>query len=51
VSEAHVRGWARFTRGAVRAERVAGNHLWPLDRAAKAEWLGRIAARLDGLLG
>ena len=52
VSERHVRGWERFTRGEFRCEAIEGNHLWPLDKEAKAEWLRRVAKALrDGVGG
>lgn len=52
VTRALVEGWARFvTKGAGRfeiAEMAGAAHLWPIgDRAAKAEWLRRIVARIE----
>ncbi len=43
VSEEMVMGWSDVTSGAFRIEEVQGNHLWPLDAAAKKTWLGRVA--------
>jgi medium-chain acyl-[acyl-carrier-protein] hydrolase len=51
VTEAHVRGWARLAGGRFSAEAVDGNHLWPLERGAKAAWLARVAAELGAALG
>jgi hypothetical protein len=41
-----LQGWSRFTAGGFSLTEVQGNHLWPLDRTAKAQWLADIAARL-----
>lgn len=49
VKEAHVRGWSKFAGGKFTIEAVEGNHLWPLDKAAKGVWLGRIAEELAQL--
>ena len=51
VTEAHVRGWARFTRGAFACTRMEGHHLWPLQRGPKTAWLQAIANGLTGLAG
>jgi medium-chain acyl-[acyl-carrier-protein] hydrolase len=51
VTEAHVRGWARLAGGRFSAEAVDGNHLWPLERGAKAVWLVRVAEELGAALG
>lgn len=42
-------GWSRFTAGAFELRRVEGHHLWPLDKASKAAWLGVIAEQLAAL--
>ena len=42
-----VQGWAEFTTGTFTETAVDGNHLWPLDRAAKAQWLQCIADKLQ----
>ncbi len=46
VSEEMVMGWSDVTSGTFRIEEVQGNHLWPLDAAAKKTWLGRVAELL-----
>lgn len=47
VSEEMVMGWSDVTNGEFRIEEVQGNHLWPLDAAAKKTWLGRVAELLS----
>lgn len=49
VKETHVREWGQLVGGDFRCEAVEGNHLWPIDKAAKADWLGRIVKELDKL--
>ncbi|PRW20885.1 Monothiol glutaredoxin- chloroplastic [Chlorella sorokiniana] len=44
-----VQGWSRFTTGAFELHEMEGHHLWPLDKASKAVWLGQIAAQLEQL--
>ena len=51
ITEAHVRGWARFTTGAFACRRVDGHHLWPLQKAPKAAWLQAITEGLLELTG
>lgn len=51
VTEAHVRGWARFTTGGFQCHRVEGHHLWPLQRGPKAIWLQAIADGLSDIAG
>lgn len=51
VTEAHVRGWARFTSGAFACTRMQGHHLWPLQRGPKTAWLQAIADGLTVLAG
>ena len=51
ISRAHVSGWARFFGGGFELLRIDGNHLWPLDRDGKREWLAAIAERLDDAFG
>ena len=43
-----VRGWQSFTTAAFSCAAVEGNHLWPLDKVAKAAWLQAIVAELSG---
>ena len=47
VTEDMVAGWQRFTTGAFSCAAVEGNHLWPLDKAAKTTWLQAIVAQLS----
>lgn len=51
VKEHHVQGWERFLGegGGERFElrMIDGNHLWPLDKGAKAEWLQQIVDELE----
>jgi surfactin synthase thioesterase subunit len=51
VTEAHVRGWARFTTSGFDCRRVEGHHLWPLQRGPKAVWLQAIADGLSDIAG
>ena len=51
VTEAHVRGWARFTSGAFACRRMEGHHLWPLQHGPKTAWLQAIADGLTALAG
>ncbi len=44
-----VQGWSRFTSGHFQLMEVEGHHLWPLDKASKAAWLGVIAQQLAAL--
>ena len=51
VKEHHVRAWEGMVAvpGSFRCEAVQGNHLWPMDKTAKADWLSRIVAELNML--
>jgi len=49
VKQQHVELWQELCSGPFRCEAVEGNHLWPADKGAKADWLGRIVAELDAL--
>ena len=50
VKENHVQMWQKLmASGEFSCEAVEGNHLWPMDKAAKAHWLGRIAEELEKL--
>lgn len=42
-------GWSRFTSGPFQLLEVEGHHLWPLEKASKAAWLGVIAEQLAAL--
>lgn len=42
-------GWSRFTTGHFELHEMEGHHLWPLEKASKAVWLGAIAAQLEQL--
>lgn len=50
ISRDLVAGWQRFTGRGCSLETIDGNHLWPLQKPAKAEWLTRIACVLDTVL-
>lgn len=39
-------GWRRFTAGPFRCIEIEGNHLWPMENAAKAVWLNAITDHL-----
>ena len=47
VTKDMVAGWQRFTTGAFSCAAVEGNHLWPLDKAAKMTWLQAIVTQLS----
>lgn len=47
VCEEMVMGWSNVTSGDFRIEEVHGNHLWPLDAAAKKTWLARVVDLLS----
>ena len=49
ISADMVAGWRRFTSAAFSQHEIEGHHLWPLDKAAKREWLSRIVAELEAL--
>ncbi|KAK9842072.1 hypothetical protein WJX81_007166 [Elliptochloris bilobata] len=49
ITEAHVRGWARFTTGAFACRRMRGHHLWPLQRSEKAAWLQAVVDEMAAL--
>jgi surfactin synthase thioesterase subunit len=49
ISADMVAGWRRFTSAAFSQHEIQGHHLWPLDKAAKREWLSRIVAELRRL--
>lgn len=49
ISPAMVAGWQRFTTAEFAVTEIEGNHLWPLKKAAKADWLSKIAAKLQEL--
>jgi medium-chain acyl-[acyl-carrier-protein] hydrolase len=39
--------WQRFTTASFSCSQIQGHHLWPLDKAAKQDWLLRIVAELS----
>ena len=41
-----VRAWQAFTTGPFTCDKVQGNHLWPLNKLAKAHWLKAIVEEL-----
>lgn len=49
IKEHHVKGWKNFisSQNTFTCEPVEGNHLWPLDKMAKAYWLSKIVAELN----
>jgi len=51
VKEHHVKGWEKFlgegAGGRFELRMIDGNHLWPLDKKAKAEWLQQIVDELE----
>jgi surfactin synthase thioesterase subunit len=56
ITEAHVRGWARFGGGggggggAFTVERIEGNHMFVSNQDQKAAWFDAIASQLDHIL-
>lgn len=50
VSAHMVQGWQRFTTGAFSCDRIDGNHLWPLDKAPKLQWLQSIVVKMQATL-
>lgn len=51
VGEAMVQGWRAYTTAACSASCIDGNHLWPLQPAAKQAWLAQVAAALEAAMG
>lgn len=49
VTKDMVAAWHRFTTGAFSCAAIEGNHLWPLEKAAKMAWLQVIVAQLSDL--
>lgn len=50
VKENHVKAWGEIVGSApFSCQPIQGNHLWPLDKVAKTEWLGKIVSALDAL--
>ncbi|KAL4451499.1 hypothetical protein ABPG75_007161 [Micractinium tetrahymenae] len=49
IKQRMVQGWARFTSGPFQLLEVEGHHLWPLEKASKAAWLGVVAEQLAAL--
>ena len=49
VKEHHVREWEKLVCGDFRCESIDGNHLFPMDKTAKVDWLGKIVSELDKL--
>ena len=45
-----MQGWRHFTTGAFSCDPINGNHLWPLDKAAKLQWLQRIVNKMQATL-
>lgn len=41
--------WQRFTSGPFSCTRIEGNHLWPLQKEAKAVWLSKVVEGLRKL--
>eukprot|EP00882_Tetradesmus_deserticola_P030617 GHRQ01034468.1.p1 GENE.GHRQ01034468.1~~GHRQ01034468.1.p1 ORF type:complete len:139 (+),score=53.60 GHRQ01034468.1:1-417(+) len=46
VSPAMVQGWASYTSGTCSSSGIDGNHLFPLQPAAKQRWLTQVAQAL-----
>lgn len=44
-----VAGWQRFTTAVFAVTQIEGNHLWPLNKVAKTDWLSKITAKLQEL--
>ena len=47
ITEALVAEWAGHAAGPFELERVAGPHMFPMDRAQKQAWLAQIVAHLE----
>ncbi|GAX80583.1 hypothetical protein CEUSTIGMA_g8020.t1 [Chlamydomonas eustigma] len=50
ISQSMVQEWHRFTEGPFTCTAIHGNHLWPLQRAPKQQWLSDIVAKLQCLM-
>jgi surfactin synthase thioesterase subunit len=42
-----LQGWSAVTSGSFKCHRINGNHLWPLDKVPKQQWLARIVEELQ----
>lgn len=49
ITQDMVDSWRRFTSSTFETIQIEGHHLWPLDKEAKAAWLGHICQRLRRL--
>jgi surfactin synthase thioesterase subunit len=49
IKEHMVRGWQKFTRKPFSIHAIEGNHLFPLQKEQKLEWLLKIVQGLEGL--
>ncbi len=49
VTAEMVEGWRSFTTGPFSCTPIEGNHLWPLDKHAKAIWLQGIVDELGAM--
>lgn len=49
VKEDHVMGWSTLTTKTFQLEAIEGNHLWPLDKTSKIDWLQRIVDTISSI--
>lgn len=47
INQDMVRGWQNFTTGSFQLISIDGNHLWPLMKEAKTQWLRSIVDRIE----
>ena len=47
ITQAMVSGWRRFTTGSFLLHKIEGNHLWPLAKQAKSQWLTSIVDHIE----
>lgn len=50
VTSSMVQAWQAFTTGPFTCAQIQGNHLWPLDKIAKTQWLQAIVNSLPTAL-
>lgn len=49
VKQAMVQRWSKFTTGEFSCSEINGNHLWPLSKEDKEQWLKKITEELRTL--
>ena len=47
ITKPMVSGWRKFTTGSFQLIEIQGNHLWPLMKEAKQQWLASIVDHIE----